>query len=477
MRRPRYHLLIALGIMLGACGGEETPYTPKTDSGVIPPKWQNTTPALYVASPSELAVGDEMTILGKDFIDGIHGSLTVRFSGTFFDDQGVSHPVDYTSNVTPQNTTKLRWRLFPNVIFHPQGDRLGRFVGQVTVTNTGHDGSQKTSTGLPVSIDIKPSIIPRIVRPMNAACGSSVITDTLENQPMAFTAEVIGLREATTDNPLTFHWTFMFEHWDVAFSHGSFDPSTVIPKSGAMLITDEVTQGRASVVQDGGTKNLLLKVGEDLLGTTRLKSLKTKPIPEGGNNMPISVNIAVVDAAGKSARLSLTLTIHKMADMIYRENDRIAQRFQPVQVTDCIPGGDIGRDSGYHETHSESRARSMGFNYNAQIGAQMGLPSNPFALGVNFSAGFGVNVNQTLSTDKSESLNLSGHILPGMYGVWYRQTTKIERLARLVGWTACGESVNLGEAILTDWIFTPDLATGPTCVPASNLPKAQVFDN
>ncbi|PID38361.1 MAG: hypothetical protein CSA65_01760 [Proteobacteria bacterium] len=476
MKCPRYRLPIALGILLSACGGEGTPYTPNPDSGGVLPKWENKTPALYVASPSELAVGDEMTILGKDFIDGVHGSMTVRFLGTFFDDQGNNHAVDYTTNANPSNTTKVRWRLFPNVVFHPQGDRLGRFVGQLTVTNTGFDGSQTTSTGLPVTIDIKPSIIPRIVRPTNVACGNAVITDTREGQPMAFTAEVIGLREGTADTPLTFHWTFMFEHWDVAFSHGSFDPSSVIPKSGAMLITDEVTQGRASVVQDGGTKNMLLKIGEDLLGTTRLKSLKTKQIPPGGNNMPISVNVAVVDSAGKSARLSLTLTIHRMADMIYNENDRIAQRYQPVQVTDCIPGGNIGRDSSYHETQSESRARSMGFNYNAQVGVTMGLPSNPFALGVNFSAGFGVNINETLSTDKSQSLNLSGHILPGMYGVFYRQTTKIERIARLVGWTACGESVDLGEAILTDWIFTPDLATGPTCVPPSNLPAAQIFD-
>ena len=35
--------------------------------------------------------------------------------------------------------------------------------------------------------------------------------------------------------------------------------------------------------------------------------------------------------------------------------------------------------------------------------------------------------------------------------------------------------MDLGEAILTDWLFTPDLATGVTCVPPTQLPAAQKF--
>lgn len=465
--------LLTLGLMLGACGDDGG--TGTTPPPPPPPKWENKTPALYVASPSELAVGDEVTIIGKDFIEGIHGRPIVHFTGTFFDESGAQHAVDYQAEAELLNTTKLRWRMFPNVVFHPNGDQLGRFVGQVVVINEGNDGSRKASSGLPIAIDIKPSIIPRMVRPSSVGCGRAVVTDTLEDQPMAFTMEVIGLRAGTTDAPLTFHWTFLAEHWNVSFTYGVTDPGSIIPETGALLLTDEVKSGRTSVVTDGGDRNMLLKIGEDLIGTARLKILRTKKLPEEGNNMPINVNVAVVDATGKTARLSLRMTIHKMADMHYDNVQRIAERFPAVQVTDCIPGGDIGRDVSYHESNSESRSRAMGFNYNAQVGMQMGLPSNPFALGVNFSAGFGVNVNETISTDKSTSLNLSGHLLPGMYGAFYRQTTRVERVARLVGWTACGESVDLGEAILTDWIFTPDLASGPSCVPPSNLPPAQKY--
>jgi hypothetical protein len=72
-------------------------------------------------------------------------------------------------------------------------------------------------------------------------------------------------------------------------------------------------------------------------------------------------------------------------------------------------------------------------------------------------------------------MNISGQILPGEYGVFYRQTTKVYRVGTLVGHNACGQTADLGEAILTDWMFTPELATGPACTPPSQLPAAGKF--
>ena len=38
-----------------------------------------------------------------------------------------------------------------------------------------------------------------------------------------------------------------------------------------------------------------------------------------------------------------------------------------------------------------------------------------------------------------------------------------------------GEPVDLGEAELTDWLFSPEVAQGQTCPPESRLPPAQRF--
>ena len=114
-------------------------------------------------------------------------------------------------------------------------------------------------------------------------------------------------------------------------------------------------------MSDGGDRNFLLKVGSDLLGSTRLKELKTGSIPSEGNNMPITVNVAAIDSSGKQAKLAMKMAIHRKADLVYDGISVLAERFAAQLVSECIPGGDIGRDVNYHESSSESRARSMSF--------------------------------------------------------------------------------------------------------------------
>jgi hypothetical protein len=385
--------------------------------------------------------------------------------------------VDYSATPTFISSGKLQWKMWPDIVFDRTGDHLGRFVGQLIVVNQANDGTQQLSGPFPLAINIKPSILPRFVQPLNAGCGS-LVADTLEEQPMSFVAEVVGLRPGTKDAPLTFYWTFMAEHWKVTFTYGTLDPSSIVDKKGAIALEDEITNGCVSSISDGGDRNFLLKVGSDLLGSTRLKQLRTGTIPDGANNITATVNVAAVDPSGKQAMLAIPVTIHRKADMVYDGSlDVISERFTPQMVTDCIPGGDIGRDVNYHEGSSESRARSMAFSWNVSVGVNISpIPNAPYALGINFSAGFGVNVNEQVSSDKSKSLALSGHILPGEYGTFYRQTTKKHRIARLVGYTECGQSYDLGQAILTDWMFTPDLATGASCPPPTALPRPEKFD-
>jgi hypothetical protein len=475
----RFQLIVAAALTLSACGGLEPDPTIPPDK--TPEPWVNEKPQLLVASPGEMAVGDSLTILGQKLIKPTNGKIMLHFRGNYFDDAGAATPVDFDANpaVTLDSNGVVKnvsWQLWPNIVFDRTGDHLGRFVGLVVALNMGNDGSQQFSDPLPLTINVQPSILPRIARPANSSC-SSVVSDTLEGQGMAFTAEVVGLRAGTSDNPLTFHWSFLGEQWKVAVNYGTMDPSSVVPKTGAFVLQDNVTSGRTSVVSDGGNRMFLLKIGSDLLGDSRLKELKTGTIAAEGNNMPITVNVAAVDSSGKSAKLTIKLVIHRQAEMTYDGAMTVAERFPAVLVSDCIPGGDIGRDVTYHEGSSESRARSLGFSWNTSLGGSIApIPSNPFALGINFSLGFGMNVSENVSTDKSKSLSIQGHILPGQYGVFYRQTTKLHRKASLVGFTQCGQSFQLGQVILTDWMFTPDLATGRACTPPTKLQPAQKFE-
>lgn len=468
-----------VSLLLVGCGGEEQVAGPSKP----PDTWVNQKPIVMVASPGAMSVGETMTIIGQRFLDKVHGKVVIQFKGSFFNSQGGSHPVDYQANAIMVNSGKLHWEMWPNVVFHPQGDQLGRFVGNLVVMNHGNDGSQLLSDPLPMSINIKPSLIPRAVYPQDKSC-SGIVTSTLEKLPMTFMVQALGLRAPTEDNPLTFHWTFFTEQWKVAFNHGVYDLSAVLPKSGPITLEDKVTSGMTSTIADSGNRNVLVKLGSDsmgsLLGESKLKELQTGEVPQEGDNLKTTVNVAVVDSAGKQAQLTIPLTVHRAAEMSYNGAMVLVERYAPVMVSDCIPGGDIGRDVNYHESSSESRSRSMGFNWNVSGGTQIGPlgfinQALAFVLQLNFNAGFGVNTSEQVSSDKSTSLSINGHILPGNFGSFYRQTSKYYRIGTLTGYGPCGQTVDLGDAVLTDWTFTPDLASGTTCPAPTKLQPAQKF--
>lgn len=460
-------------LTVAACGGDE--WDDQQPTGPTTPAWQNRTPKLLMASPGSMSVGQKLVILGQHFISPQYGYPMLVIKGTYYDSNGNAQPVDLQKKAKYVNSGKLTWTLWPNIVFDRTGDHLGSFIGSVIVVNVGNDQSQKYSSRLPTKIVIKPSIIIRSARPTNSNC-TSVVSKSIENTGFSFTADVVGLRKGTKDNPLTFYWTFLADQWQVAWNYGSMDPNSVFPKSGGIVIEDTVTSGTTSVVQDGGSKNLLVKVGNDILGTAKLKVLKTAKVPTKGQSYTATVALVAVDSSNKQARLAIPLHIARKAAMHYDGKVRIVERYQPRAVSDCIPGGDIGRQVTYSEDKGETRARSMSFNYNASLAINVSpIPSNPFALGINFSLGFGVDTSASMSSSKSIGKSLSGQILPGEYGMFYRQTTKVERVGVITIRNACGAEASPGTAHLTDWIWAADLAAGPTCPPKTMLPPAQKF--
>jgi len=471
--------LVALSLALGmtACGEGKAPeFNNNNNNNNNKPAWVNKTPKLLMATPNAMAVGERLMVLGQDFIPPKRGSQVLVIKGTYYDASGTTQAVEIQNLATHVNTGKLTWTMFPNIVFDTKmGSRLGQFVGRLSVVNVGKDGTQKGSGQLPVKITVKPSIILRLARPTNSNC-SSIVKRTLEKTAMAFTAQVVGLRAATKDNPLTFYWTFLAQQWKVSWSYSTFDPTALFPKKGAFVIEDRLSSGTTSTISDNASTSLLVKVGSDLLGNGKLKELQTGAVPGAGSHYTSSVSVVARDASGKQVKLSIPIDVSRMARMSYDGGARIGERFPPVQVSDCIPGHDIGRQVTYSEDTSETRSRAISFNYNANIGGNFApIPSNPFALGINFSVGFGVDINASVSSSKSKGINISGQILPGEYGVFYRQTTKMVRKASITIRNKCGEEASAGDAYLTDWIFTPELATGPKCVPPSRLPKAEKF--
>ena len=150
----------------------------------------------------------------------------------------------------------------------------------------------------------------------------------------------------------------------------------------------------------------------------------------------------------------------------YDGNQALRERYAPIRVTDCIPGGELGREVHYAENQSETRKRALRF-----IGLTgCDAPASELAWPGGFSSAFGVNIDESVSSSRSLSLGEpSGAIPPGQFAAFYRQTERIERVATL--WR---QGAFAGLAVLTDWVFRPELAIGPTCLPACKLLAVQL---
>jgi hypothetical protein len=179
------------------------------------------------------------------------------------------------------------------------------------------------------------------------------------------------------------------------------------------------------------------------------------------------VTLSVEDGLGQLLERNLAVNFAREHSVAYDGNVRTAELYTPVQVSSCIPGGPYGKSVSYTGGSSENRSRSVTTSVNVGISAWV------------FTAGFGMSVTETISSDESESLSMSGTVHPNQYGVFYRQTERLERKGQIVKRAACGADTVVGTASVTDWNWAPDLAitTNGTCPPApkTNLPAAQVF--
>jgi len=81
----------------------------------------------------------------------------------------------------------------------------------------------------------------------------------------------------------------------------------------------------------------------------------------------------------------------------------------------------------------------------------------------------------TVSSTDAESLSITASVWAGQMGMWYRQTTRLARFGVLVAYDLCGNGSEVGEIVLDDWAWAPDLGLGDECPPQSNFPPAQCY--
>jgi hypothetical protein len=80
-----------------------------------------------------------------------------------------------------------------------------------------------------------------------------------------------------------------------------------------------------------------------------------------------------------------------------------------------------------------------------------------------------------VSSSTSISSEIAGDIIPSLFGVWYRQVTRVVRPGSIVVYNLCGQPQVVAEAMFEDYTWAVSLAQEAECppLPKPTLPPAQ----
>ena len=185
--------------------------------------------------------------------------------------------------------------------------------------------------------------------------------------------------------------------------------------------------------------------------------------------------MAAVDRNGTLARRTIPLRVWTPIETAYESSGEAVQAFAPERVAGCTPGNAPPPTLTYTESSTETRKRSL----NTALITKPMAQAEVLVLTAKLEGELGIKVDDEVSSAQMASQGLSVQVLPGEYATIYRQTIQLERRVNVREHGACGESVDLGYAIVTDWTWSPEFAKAkqPECPPwpLSKL-KAQRFD-
>jgi len=320
---------------------------------------------------------------------------------------------------------------------------------------------------------------------------------TIAGTNLAIGVEAIGIGSASSSRPLSFAFHIISPQVTVQYVRNDWysnwpimPTATGTPTDGSSTFSTTITSGKAVFIDPTTRQQVFqvnppVQIAQQEYSEVKMFKLLTGPVM-GPGPQTVTLVIEASDGSGAHAQRAISVDVYNQGEILpYDGNTHVVERYAPQLVSACFAGGDIGRDLTYTEGQSETRTRSMSFRWDvntaASVGFQVsgGLPAGIFTVGGNasltWSQTFGEDVSASVSTEHHTGENLTAHILPTYFGACYRQTERIERAVDLVFHNACGQSAVVGKAVLTDWNWGFDIATGPTCPPPTNLPGPAVF--
>ncbi len=507
MRRLAALFTITIAASLTVACGPTDPQEFGADAGAEELPFEFVTPSLDQVTPSSMSLGDTVQVFGGGFIPTEYGYTKLQLDGTYTDEDGGKN--DYKGEIflDVKNVSVASFD-FEELIFIASRDKVGTFSGDATIVSELHQVYQlddiettKQSETVSVSMKVEPSLGIVQLRSVGEPGCAPVTTGTTGNQPLGFSLQAIGMTDATPTNPITFKVSFLSPTMNVVYLKDDaysvwppnipgLDPSFVAqPEPGQnrfdlQIIDGDVLQLDPSYRKDPVSVYPPVQLGNESYTEVLLGQFATGPT--SGKSTATAIRVEAIHPDGTTITRDVIYDINEEWEIqSYDQNIKLMERSDAVPVSGCFSGGDVGRDLSYSEGSSLNQSRSLSFRWDRNVANTLGVTAGiggllPVQISANasttFSETFGIDINETVSSESHVGVNFSARIIPGYFGTCYRQVDRVQREVNVTYNNACGRSGVIGQTLLTDWNFGFDIATGPNCDASSALDVGGNFE-
>lgn len=481
-------------------------------------------PLVLGLSRTQLSVGQSVEIIGGGFMNGSAGHTEIRLDGEYHTKNGPVHPVSMQLRPHWEDGNRLIWsQVGPFTIpFSPTGDELGTFQGTVTALNIEDDGDVVESEPADVSLEILPSVIIRKLQPVEASSQCQAPSRVILGG-FSYKAEV----EAIGFEPVNFSYVVFGEPGVEApriirrQASGTADAYgedgdlffTMVPEDMPFYVG---TFAVASLGTDGIERVISLSYG--VHNAIEHVSLRKVQIGEIETAVPVSGCFSGGDTQGR------TLTYSEQEQDTRSRTVGVTWNESFQESASSMTGGSTSETYGinYSIAQSETSGWEMGYastrgfetGGNAsvslfgavEVGASgkymnnvtnsrgiYGSSTRGYTVGRDYSVtdteswAFtqtrGYEVSQggqdfwTISSSETTIMQFQGMILPGEFGVFYRQATRLALPGAIVAYDLCGAPNVVAETQFQDYTWSVDLAQGEECppMPETDLPETECF--
>ena len=473
-------------------------------------------PTLLTLSSDQVTLGAALDFYGGGFMNNTKaGHTEIHFKGTFTGQSGKTYAVDYRLQPRWSDGNHVMWPFvgpYTNPFSGKGADQMGTFTGEVTAINVVGDKDKAEAASDPLKVTLKfgPGLIIRDFQPVAATCSEpakrvlggaayKVSVEAVGFTPVNYSYIVVGepgqtvprvyrnLAKGNTDTfgaggELTFAAVpdgapfyivgFAVRAMDAMGNEHKMDlaigvhrPIEYIDSGDVKIAQIEPAKPDSGCLSGGATNGTTVSYTESHSDT------RTRTLGLTWNESWLS-SVSDTSGGAHTSANSVNWSVSHTDMEGYTFGWNVGGGVMGGASIPLLAKGSVSLNGGIKRDHNwgYTDGRSVGGDFSesdTESWATTNTSSHDVAQG-------GSDFWSVSSTD-STSLSFTGLILPGQFGVFYRQVTRVAIPGSVVAYNLCGTPEVVAQANFFDYLWSLELAQGTSCspLPESHLPDAE----